>query len=74
MTIIKVAALMKVCRLTNIVEYNEAQKGITVTINHKVFFGPEEICQGYPEDFFLSIDESGLEEIGFEFVYGMNAY
>ena len=68
------AVLMRVYHLTNIVEYNEAQKGSTVTINHKVFFAPEEICQGYPEDFFLYIDESGLEEIGFEFVYGMNAY
>jgi hypothetical protein len=60
--------------IRNLVEYSDSHKGLTVTINHKVYFGPDEICQGYPEDFFLTIDEAGLEEIGFEFVYGMNAY
>ena len=60
--------------IRNQVEYSDSHKGLTVTINHKVYFGPDEICQGYPEDFFLTIDETGLEEIGFEFVYGMNAY
>jgi hypothetical protein len=58
----------------NLVEYSDSHKGLTVTINHKVYYGPNEICQGYPEDFFFTVDEAGLEEIGFEFVYGMNAY
>lgn len=60
--------------MTNKVEYSDSNKGLIVTINHKVYFGPDEICQGYPEDFFDTVDEDGLLEIGFEFVYGMNAY
>lgn len=58
----------------NHVEYSDKHRGVLVTINHKVFFGSDNVCQGYPEDFFKNIDERSLEEIGFEFVYGMNAY
>ena len=68
---------MMVSLLTNTlnkVEYSDIHKGLIVTINHKVYFGPDEICQGYPEDFFENMNEAGLEEMGFEFVYGMNAY
>lgn len=77
MTTITVAALIRVSRLTktlNRVEYSDIHKGLIVTINHKVYFGPDEICQGYPEEFFENVNEASLEEIGFEFVYGMNAY
>lgn len=58
----------------NQVEYSDSLAGVLVSINHKVFFAPDIVCQGYPEDFFETLNEQGLEEIGFEFVYGKNAY
>ena len=58
----------------NRVEYSDDHKGLIVAINHKVYFGSDTICQGYPEGFFETIDGDSLEELGFEFVYGMNAY
>ena len=69
-----VAKMENMSNRPNLVEYNDTMRGVEVSVNHKVFFAPFEVCQGYPEDFFETIDEQGLEEIGFEFVYGKNAY
>ncbi len=58
----------------NIVMMDSAKDLVTVQINHKIFAAPLQDCIGYPEDFFLTADETTLEEIGFEFAYVVNAY
>lgn len=60
--------------MSNIVEMNNMNNLVTVQINHKIYAAPLEDCLGYPEDFFLNADEKTLEEVGFEFAYGVNAY
>lgn len=58
----------------NIVEIDDANWLVKVQINHKVFVAPINCCLGYPEEFFATASEETLEEIGFEFSYGLNAY
>lgn len=58
----------------NLVEYSAASGLVIVQIGHKVFAAPAEDCIGYPEEFIENASEETLEEIGFEFAYGLNAY
>ena len=57
----------------NRVEYNTAGF-VIVHIAHKVFFAPASDCIGYPETVLENATEQVLEEIGFEFSHGLNAY
>ena len=57
----------------NRVEYNTAGF-VIVQIGHKVFFAPSADCIGWPEEFIENATEQVLEEIGFEFSHGLNAY
>ena len=58
----------------NRVEYNMQTHVVTVQIGHKMFAAPAVDCIGYPEDFIENASEEVLEEIGFEFSHGLNAY
>ena len=58
----------------NNVEYSVASGLVIVQIGHKVFAAPAEDCIGYPEEFFETASPEALEEIGFEFSHGLNAY
>lgn len=58
----------------NYVEYSTASGLVIVQIGHKVFAAPAEDCIGYPEEFIENATEEMLEEIGFEFSHGYNAY
>ena len=57
----------------NRVEYNTAGF-VIVQINHKVFFAPWAVGCGRPEEFIENASEQVLEEIGFQFSHGLNAY
>jgi hypothetical protein len=58
----------------NRVEYNAAQGLVLVQVGHKVFAAAAVDCIGYPEEFIENASEQVLEEIGFEFSHGLNAY
>lgn len=58
----------------NVIDFNATEQLITVQINHKIFAAPASLVAGYSEDFLESASEEALEEVGFEFAYGVNAY
>jgi hypothetical protein len=58
----------------NRVEYNASQGLVLVQVGHKVFAARVFDCIGYPEEFIENASEQVLEEIGFEFSHGLNAY
>ena len=58
----------------NRVEYNAAQGLVLVQVGHKVFAAPVFDVIGYHEEFIENASEQVLEEIGFEFSHGLNAY
>ncbi len=58
----------------NRVEYNAETALVTVQIEHKVFVSAAVDCVGYPETVLENATEQVLEELGFEFSHGLNAY
>jgi hypothetical protein len=58
----------------NRVEYNHMTGLVLVQVGHKVYAARKFDCIGYPEDFIENASEEVLEEIGFEFSHGLNAY
>lgn len=58
----------------NKVEFNNTLDGITVILNHKVYFSPKNITDIYDIDFLKTLNEEELINLGFEFAYGLNAY
>ena len=60
--------------MMNRVVYNAAQDLVLVQVGHKVFTAPAADCIGYPKEFIENATEQVLEEIGFEFSHGLNAY
>jgi hypothetical protein len=47
---------------------------VVVQVGHKVFTAEAVDCIGYPETVLENATEQVLEELGFEFSHGLNAY
>jgi hypothetical protein len=58
----------------NRIEYNAANALVVVQVGHKVFAAEAVDCIGYPVTVLENASEPVLEEIGFEFSHGLNAY
>jgi len=58
----------------NRVEYNATSALVAVQVGHKVFTAEAVDCIGYPETVLENATEQVLEELGFEFSHGLNAY
>jgi hypothetical protein len=58
----------------NRIECNFQTHVVTVQIGHKVFAASAADCIGYPVTVLENASEQVLEEIGFEFSHGLNAY
>lgn len=58
----------------NRIEYNHMTGLVLVQVGHKMFAAPAADCIGYPETVLENATEQVLEEIGFEFSHGLNAY
>lgn len=58
----------------NRIEYNATSALVVVQVGHKVFAASAVDCIGYPETVLQNATEQVLEELGFEFSHGLNAY
>lgn len=58
----------------NRIEYNHMTGLVLVQVGHKMFAAAAVDCIGYPETVLENATEQVLEEIGFEFSHGLNAY
>ena len=58
----------------NQVDYSNMNQGYIVQVNNLVYFGKEKEVSGYPIDVFENASKEALEEMGFEFCYGLGGY
>jgi len=58
----------------NQVDYSNMNQGYIVKVNNLVYFGREKEVGRFPVDVFENASKEALEEMGFEFCYGLNGY